>query len=130
VKARAPERVPTRPNRYVLPLEEASPMKKLMFVPLVAVALMAIAADTASAAYCGAARYSCCTTEAPAEHADCKQNCYTVMKKCREIQYEKQAYTCYKTVYENVCENKVLNCVKNVYETHYKDVCYTVCKPV
>ncbi len=106
-------------------------MRKLLGVPLIAGVLLAIAASTADACYCGAARYrlfrrACCS----ADYAACKMQCHTVMKTCKQVVYEKQQYTCYKTCYERVCEQKSVNCVKYVPETRYRECAYTVCKPV
>ena len=91
-------------------------MKRLLGVSLIAAVLLAVAASTASACYCGAARYrcwkraSCC----PADYAGCKMQCHTVMKTCKEVVYEKRQYTCYKTCYERVCVPKTITCVKYV----------------
>ena len=107
-------------------------MNRFLGVPLVAMVLWVIAANTAEASFCGAARYRCSKRAVccPAEYAECKQQCYTVMKTVKEVVYEKRQYTCYKTVYERVCEQKTVNVVKYVPETRYKECVYTVCKPV
>src|SRR5688500_12589594 len=97
-------------------------MKMSLGVPLAAVLLAALVANSVDAGYCGAAKYSLCGRGCDAgSYAGCKQQCHTVMKTCKEVVYEKQNYTCYKTVYETVCENKVINCVKYVQETCYRD---------
>src|SRR3990170_2613216 len=107
-------------------------MKRLLAIPLITAALLIIAASAADACYCGAARLRCCMREccATTEYASCKQQCYTVMKTCKEVVYEKRQYTCYKTCYERVCEQKIVNCVKYVPQTCYRECVYTVCKPV
>ena len=83
-------------------------MRSALGVPLVAVLLAAIAASTADASYCGAARYRRCKTACCADYTCARQQCTTVMKTCREVVYEKQQYTCYKTCYDRVCEPKTI----------------------
>jgi hypothetical protein len=107
-------------------------MKRLLGVPLIATVLLVIAASSAEASYCGAVRHllcgrACCETGCA---APCAMQCSTVMKTCKQIVYEQQQYTCYKTCWERVCEQKVVNCVKYVPQTCYREVSYTVCKPV
>jgi len=105
-------------------------MRTVLGVPLIAVLLTVFTVNTADACYCGAARYLRCKPNCCVDYASCKQQCYTVMKTCKQVVYEKQQYTCYKTCYERVCVPKTINCVKYVPETCYRDVTYTVCKPV
>jgi hypothetical protein len=59
-------------------------MKRLLGIPLIAVVLLVIAANTANACFCGAARYCCCQRACccASECTECPQQCYTVMKSC------------------------------------------------
>ena len=82
-------------------------MKNLLGMPLLAVALLTVAAQSADAAYCGAARYRCCAPSCgSADYCGVKQQCHTVMKTCKEVVYEKKQYTCYRNVYKPVYETK------------------------
>ena len=59
-------------------------MRTLLGVPIVAVLLAAVTVNTGYASCCGAASYKhlgCCD---PASYGAAKQQCYTVMKTCRE----------------------------------------------
>src|SRR5579863_4538829 len=106
-------------------------MKALLGVPILAVVLAAVSAETADACWCGAAKFRCCAGCCDTISYCCtKQQCHTVMKTCKEIVYEKQNYTCYKTCYETVCEPRTIDCVKYVPETCYRQCEYTVCRPV
>src|SRR5262245_14740416 len=102
-------------------------MKRLLGVTLMAVVLAAIAAQSAHAGYCGAASFQLCCASDACNYTAARQNCYTVMKCCKEVVYEKQNYTCYKTVCCPVMEQKTIDCVKYVAETAYKTCEYTVC---
>ena len=105
-------------------------MKTLLGIPVMAVLMTVIAANTTQAACCGAVSYKHVGCTDPVSYGCAKQQCHTVMKTCREVVYEKQSYTCYKNCYNTTYEDKVIDCVKNVRETHYRECSYTVCKPV
>ena len=85
--------------------------------------MLAIAASTTEAGYCGALRHRCCKRACcePAECTCCRQ-CYTVMKTCKEVVYEEREETCYKTVFEEVVEKKKVPAVKFVPVTAYRCV--------
>ena len=73
-------------------------MRTFLGVPIVAVLLAAATLNSAQAFSLGAASYrniGCCE---PASYGNAKQQCYTVMKTCREVVYDQQQYTCYKKV--------------------------------
>jgi len=96
-------------------------MRTLLGVPMLAVLLAAALANSGYASCCGAASYrniGCCQ---PADYGCAKQQCYTVMKTCRETVYEQQQYTCYKKCYETVYEAKTITCCKMVPETCYRE---------
>ena len=83
-------------------------MRTLLGVPIVAVLLAAATLNSAQAFCCGAASYrniGCCQ---PADYGCAKQQCYTVMKTCREVVYEQQQHTCYKKVCETVYDTKTI----------------------
>ena len=99
-------------------------MKKLLWMPLIALASVMTAGNTAEASYCGAARYSSCPEAAcspSGDFAGCKQQCYTTTRTVQEVVYEKEEYTCYKTVYDTICEEEEITCYKDVVETCYRE---------
>ena len=109
-------------------------MKTATWIPVFAALLVAAMSGTeASAGYAGAGSYKSCPTSACAPSGDycapttCTMTCY---KTVQEVVYDKQEVTCCKTVYDRVCEKCPITCYRNVYETHYRDECYTVCRPV
>ena len=96
-------------------------MRTLLGMSVVAVLLAAATASTGYASCCGAASYKhvgCCQ---PAEYGPAKQQCYTVMKTCRETVYEQQQYTCYKKCYETVYDTQTVECCKTVREVHFRE---------
>ena len=78
-------------------------MRTLLVVPLLAVALAVASAQNGRRRLCAGQRASAARSDLllPINYCGCQQQCYTVMKTCKEVVYEKQNYTCYKTVYEN-----------------------------
>ncbi|MHC4403719.1 MAG: hypothetical protein ACYTG0_29020, partial [Planctomycetota bacterium] len=105
-------------------------MRALLGLPVVAVMLAALSADTADASYCGVAKFRRCKPVCCVDHTCCKWQCHTVMKTCRQVVYEPKQFTCYKTCYQPVCVPKTITCTKYVPETHYRECKFTVCKPV
>ncbi len=105
-------------------------MKRLLGVSLLSAVLLAIAASTASAGYCGALRHRCCKRACcePVE-CTCCQQCYTVMKTCKEVVYEEREDTCYKTVFVEVVSKKKVPAVKFVPVTAYRCVCCDCAQP-
>ncbi|MDP6467809.1 MAG: hypothetical protein QF918_08725, partial [Pirellulaceae bacterium] len=81
-------------------------MKSFVQVPILAAIALLVSVNTASAGYLGAASYRHCAATSPASFSCAKQQCYTVMKTCRNVVYEKQQYTCYRTAYETVYDTK------------------------
>jgi hypothetical protein len=81
-------------------------MKRIL-VLLVAAAAVSWAADPASASYCGAARFRCC------QSACCPaQQCYTVMKTCKKIEYVPYEVTQYRSVFVEVVDKKEIDTVE------------------
>ena len=73
-------------------------MKYASMIPFLAALLMVASEGTqAEAGYFGAARYSCCPTEACAPSGDycaAKSCCKTCYKTVKEVVWEKKCYTC------------------------------------
>ena len=108
-------------------------MQPLTRVPLLAALFLALGvASVADACYHGAARYRrcrrapCCTVAAS---CCCDQQCYTVMKTCREVIYEEVEQTYYKTVYEEVVEKVPVEAVRYVEGTAYRCAPCTIWQP-
>ena len=96
-------------------------MRTLLGVPIVAVLLAAARVEHRPRLVLWRGQLphiGCCE---PASYGAAKQQCYTVMKTCREVVYEKQQYTCYKKCYETVYDTKTIDCCKMVPETHYRE---------
>ena len=93
-------------------------MKLLMGAMLAAAATLTITTETASASYCGATRHQRCKSECC---CTC-QECYTVMKTCREVVHEPVERICYDTVYEEVKETVKVPCTKYIEQTRYRMV--------
>src|SRR5688572_5433231 len=99
-------------------------MRAKSVVRALAAIALAMLPSAAWAGYCGVARYNGCT---PCCY---QQQCHTVMKTVRCVEWHKQEIQCCKTVYDRVCEDRVINCTRYVREQRQKQVCYTVCCPV
>ena len=69
-------------------------MRNVWGASLIAVLLTVVAANSADASYCGAARFCRVKPACCAKYTCCKQQCHTVMKTCREVVYERQQQTC------------------------------------
>ena len=100
-------------------------MRFLRGVPILAVVLVALAAKSAPAAYCGAASYSRCGCSKVVSDCCEPQQCYTVMKTCRQVVWEQEQCTSYRRVYETCYEDRVINCVKYVPETCFRECRYS-----
>jgi hypothetical protein len=96
-------------------------MARVLGLSMASLLLLALAASTADAAFCGAACYRRC---APAccGCTCCEQQCHTVMKTCQKVVYEEHQVTLYKTVYVDVKEKKMVPGVKFVEETEFRVV--------
>ena len=119
-------------------------MKTTWLSCLLALACIVTSVERTDAAYCGMASYKngsgkmttvsfararegCSSCETSSEPG-CAAPCGTRLVK--DVVYEQKQYTCYKTVCEKVVEQKEVNCVRYETEKCFKDVEYTVCKPV
>lgn len=106
-------------------------MARLLGMVLIAASVLGTTARVAEAGYCGAARYHCLKRAccSPAICGGCQQ-CYTVMKTCRETVYETQQITCFKTYFQSVCETRMVTCTRYIPETRFQQCTYTAWKPV
>ena len=85
-------------------------MRTLLGVPIARGAAGRGIANTGHASCCGAASYRQHRLLPAGRLWGAKQQCYTVMKTCREVVYEQQQYTCYKKCYETVYDTKTIEC--------------------
>ncbi len=96
-------------------------MKTLTGVVLIAAAIVAMTVETAAAGYCGATRHKCRKTQCCETQCCCSaQECYTVMKTCREVVYEAVEKVCFDTVYEEIKETVKVPFTKYVEQTRYR----------
>ena len=127
---------------------EAADMKSAWLCCLLALVSIASSGQHADAAYCGLASYKhdgtkmttvsfaqardgCSSCETSASEPSCasKPSCCGT-RLVKDVVYEQKQYTCYKTICEKVVEQKQIDCVRYETEKSFKEVEYTVCKPV
>src|ERR1700682_509083 len=90
---------------------------------LIALAALIGSVQPASAAHCGAAKYtSCCepTSDAQCCFTSCQQQCKTCYKLVYDTVLEKRWHTCYQNVQETVMKPVTKTCYREEAKTCYK----------
>ena len=122
-------------------------MKSIWTCCLMALAAILTPAQHADAAYCGLASYergagrmttvsfasarrSCAAHESAGDPTCAAAPSCCGTRLVKDVVYEEKQYTCYKTVCESVVEERQIDCVRYETERGFKEVEYTVCKPV
>jgi hypothetical protein len=106
-------------------------MRHFVRIFILVMPVLILGATAAEAGCVGAGRYyhRRCTCCCAAPCTCCQQQCFTVMKRCKEIVYEEKECTAYQTVYEEVVEKQTVEAVKFVEETQYRCQPTTVMQP-